>query len=63
MIRATIIIPCYNAENYIRQCVESAINQTEKNIEIIAINDGSKDRTVEILLEYQRNDKRITVID
>lgn len=48
----TIIIPAYNVENYISECLESIVNQTYKNLEIIIINDGSTDRTGEIIESY-----------
>ena len=44
----SIIIPVYNVEKYIEQCIQSVINQTYKNIEIILINDGSTDKSGEI---------------
>jgi glycosyltransferase involved in cell wall biosynthesis len=52
-ILASIIIPCYNSEAYIRQAVESALGQTYPNKEVIVVNDGSTDRSLEILQEYQ----------
>ena len=48
----SIIIPVYNGENYMRQAIDSALNQTYKNIEVIVVNDGSKDKTDEIALSY-----------
>ena len=48
----SIIIPVYNGENYLTEAIESALNQTYKNIEIIVINDGSTDSTEEICLQY-----------
>ena len=53
----SIIVPIYNAEKYIKKCVNSLINQTKKELEIILINDGSTDDTLKILKEYK--DKRI----
>ena len=46
-VLVSIIIPIYNCENYIKKCLDSLINQTYKNIEIICINDGSLDNTYE----------------
>lgn len=57
----TIIIPVYNVELYIRKCIDSVLNQSYRNIEIILINDGSKDKSLSIIREF--NDKRIRVID
>lgn len=62
MPKVSILIPCYNVEKYIRQCLESVVNQTLQDIEIICINDGSTDSTLEILREYENNDNRIKVI-
>lgn len=61
-IKISVIVPAYNAERYIRKCLESIINQTHQNLEIICINDGSQDNTPEILNEYARTDPRILVV-
>lgn len=58
----TVIIPVYNAEKYIAECLESLINQTYKNLEIIAIDDGSKDNSGAICDQYKEKDSRIKVI-
>lgn len=63
MIRISVIIPVYNLENYISKCIESCINQTFSDIEIICVNDGSKDRSLSILKQYESEDSRIRVID
>lgn len=57
----SVIIPVYNAENFIRQTLDSVISQTYKNIEIICVNDCSTDKSLEILNEYVKNDNRIKV--
>ena len=49
----SIIVPAYNAEKYLEKCLESLVNQTKKNIEIIVINDGSTDDTEKIILEFK----------
>lgn len=59
--KVTVIVPVYNAENYIRHCMDSLINQSLQDIEIIAINDGSTDNSLEILREYE-TDERVTVL-
>ena len=48
-MKISIIIPCYNVQNYIEQCLDSIINQTYFNLEMICINDGSTDNTLDIL--------------
>ncbi|MGL4570119.1 MAG: glycosyltransferase [Clostridium sp.] len=62
-IYVSIIVPVYNVEDYIEECIESLINQTLKNIEIILINDGSTDKSLEILKKYSDIDNRIKVIE
>jgi glycosyltransferase involved in cell wall biosynthesis len=59
----TVIMPAYNAEKYIDETMHSIINQTYKNLEILIANDGSKDRTLEILKNYQQQDPRIVIDD
>ncbi|MDK0703816.1 glycosyltransferase family 2 protein [Clostridium perfringens] len=57
------IIPVYNAEKYLVECIESLRNQTLKDIEMIFINDGSKDKSLEILNKYTKIDSRIKVLN
>lgn len=59
----TVIIPCYNIEKYIEKCIESIEGQTYKNIEIIAVDDGSKDKTVEILNSLQKKYSNLKVYE
>ena len=59
--KVSIIVPVYNGEKYLERCLESIINQTYKNIEIICINDGSTDESKNILKQYQLKDNRIIV--
>ena len=58
----SVIIPVYNVEKYIRYCLDSVINQTYKNLEIIIVDDGTKDSSGEIAEEYAAKDSRIKVI-
>lgn len=60
--KISVIIPIYNAEKYLRECIDSVINQTLKEIEIICINDGSTDDSLKILKEYEQKDKRIKLL-
>lgn len=59
----SVIIPVYGVEKYISECLESIINQTYKNLEIIVINDGTKDNSSFIAKQYADKDKRIHVYD
>lgn len=61
-IKVSIIIPVYNTEKYLRQCLKSVINQTLREIEIICVDDGSTDGSPRILAEYALKDERIRVI-
>lgn len=60
--KVSVIIPCYNVEEYIDECLTSVINQDYTNIEIICIDDCSTDNTFSKLLEYQKKDNRIILI-
>lgn len=62
MPEISVVIPVYNVEKYLPQCLDSVINQTIKDIEIICVNDGSTDNSSEILQEYATKDNRIKVI-
>ena len=59
----SIIVPMYNCEKYLKECVDSLLNQTYKDIKVILVNDGSPDNSVEIAKEYAKQDKRVVVID
>lgn len=63
MAKLSIIIPVYNVEKYLRKCLESLVNQTLKDIEIICVNDGSTDSCPQILAEYVQKDSRIKLIN
>ena len=63
MLKISLVIPIYNVEKYISKCLDSVINQTYKNIEVICINDGSTDNSLQILEQYAQKDKRIKVIN
>lgn len=58
----SIIVPVYNVEKYLNKCIESIINQTYRNIEIILVDDGSPDKCPEICDSYAQKDGRIKVI-
>ena len=61
--KISIIVPIYNSEDYIEQCIESIVNQTYKNIEPILVNDGSTDESLAICKKWEDKDSRIVVID
>ncbi|MBQ6100233.1 MAG: glycosyltransferase [Methanobrevibacter sp.] len=63
MVKVSVVVPVYNVEEFLGECLDSLTNQTLTDIEIICVNDGSKDRSLDILNEYASNDERITVID
>ena len=61
--KITVIVPVYNVEHYLDKCLDSLVNQTYKNLEIIVINDGSTDNSGTICQEYARKDNRIVYIE
>lgn len=63
MIKVSIIVPVYNKEKYIKRCIESILNQTLDEIEILIINDGSSDNSLNIINELIKKDKRVIVVD
>lgn len=63
MFKVTIIVPGYNAELYIEQCLESLLAQTLEEIQIVCVNDGSSDKTLDIMNQFALNDSRIVVVD
>ena len=62
-IKISVIIPVYNVEKYLSECLDSIVNQTLKEIEIICVNDGSTDNSLSMLKEYASKDDRIKIID
>ena len=61
--KVSVLIPCFNSEKYLHQCLTSLKKQTLKEIEFICINDGSHDSTMHILQKFQASDKRFIIID
>lgn len=61
--KVSVVIPVYNVEKYLRKCVKSVCAQTEKDIEIICVNDGSTDKSRDIIERIMRKDKRVICID
>lgn len=62
MIKYSFIVPCYNGEKYIVKCLDSILKQTSNNYEVIVINDGSTDNSINIINKY-KNDKKIVIIN
>ena len=62
MIKISVIIPVYNVEKYLRECLDSLINQSFMDFEVICIDDGSTDKSYKILEEYSQKDSRIKVL-
>lgn len=62
-VAISVIVPVYNVEKYLRECLDSVLAQTLKSIEIICVNDGSTDSSLEILKEYEEKDSRIKIVD
>lgn len=62
MVKVSIVVPVYNVEKYLPQCLDSLCAQTLKDIEIICVNDGSKDNSLGIIQEYQKKDSRVKCI-
>lgn len=63
MKKVSIVVPVYNAKKYVGRCIESIINQTYSDLEILLINDGSTDYSLDILKEYKKKDSRIVITD
>lgn len=61
--KISIIVPVYNVEKYIGQCLESLLNQTYQNIEVICVNDESPDDSISVINDYAKKDSRIVVVD
>lgn len=61
--RVSVLVPIYNVQRYLRQCLDSVVNQTLREIEIICLNDGSTDDSLAIIKEYAKKDDRIVVVD
>ena len=62
MSKISVIVPVYNVEKYLKECIDSILNQTLKDIEILILNDGSKDNSPMLIDEYAKKDNRIKAI-
>ena len=63
MSKISIIVPIYNAEKFLNKCIKSILKQTFENFELILVNDGSTDKSLDICNKYAKSDKRIKVIN
>lgn len=61
-IFVSVLIPVFNTEKYLKKCLDSVLNQTERNIQVVCVNDGSTDDSGKILAEYATKDERLTVV-
>ena len=61
--KLSIIVPIYNSQDYLSTAIDSLINQTYKNIEIVCVNDGSNDGSLDMLNQYKEKDNRVVVVD
>ena len=59
----SVIVPVYNAEKYLKKCLDSLVNQSYKDLEIILVNDGSQDGSEKICKDYEEKDSRIILIN
>lgn len=62
MDKISVIVPVYNVAPYLKQCLDSIVSQTYRNLEIILVNDGSTDNSLELCQQYQQEDQRIRMI-
>ena len=62
-LKVSVLVPVYNVEKYLRECLDSLINQSLREIEIVCINDGSKDDSLDIIKEYAATDDRIKIVN
>lgn len=63
MEKISVIIPIFNAENWISRCLNSILNNSYENLEVICINDGSTDKSLALLHEFEKKDKRVILVD
>ena len=63
MIQVSVVVPIFNADKYLDKCITSILNQTFSDLELILVNDGSTDTSLNLCLKYQKKDSRVIVID
>ena len=62
-VKISVVVPVYNAEPFLKEAMESVLNQTFKNFEVLCVNDGSKDNSLEILNDFASKDQRVRIFD
>jgi len=62
-IKVSVVVPVYNTEKYLKECLESILNQTLEELELICVDDGSDDNSVSIIREYMKKDSRVSLIE
>jgi glycosyltransferase involved in cell wall biosynthesis len=62
-LKVSIIVPVYNTEDFFQKCIDSIVHQSHKNIEIILVDDGSTDNSLQLCTDIQKKDSRIVVIN
>lgn len=63
MPEISVIVPVYNSEKFLKECLDSILSQTYGDLEVICVNDGSTDNSLDILNQYKNSDSRVKVID
>ena len=63
MVKLSVVVPIYNVEDYLAKCLDSIMNQTFSDFECIMVNDGTKDNSDKIALEYQNKDRRFKLLN
>lgn len=61
MVKISVIIPVYNKKNFLNRCIESVLNSTFKELEIVCVEDGSTDGSIELLQKIQKNNSNVNV--
>ena len=62
-VKVSVIIPVYNSEAYLKECLDSVVHQTLQDIEIICVDDGSTDASMDILQKYAQKDERFRILE
>ena len=63
MHKVSVVVPVYNGKNFIKRCMDSVLNQSYKNIELVMVNDGSKDESLSIMKELSKGKENVVIVD